>query len=797
MGNQQGIPEEELFHPLGDDERRSQVQPVVVVEAEDSSECSFSSSSLPTLSASIMDDSVAEEDADADAVGEQDGGYNFYYDEEHEDTVNTTADNDDDSNVSQPLQEPIDEPMSCYAGVLWKKNQGRKRSRTHGSLFSSCTSADDDDDDDDDNDDNDQDDDQDSGCLLSADSLARSTSGLSFLARKSSAWSTTTHTNDHTTHNADHELDDDDDDDDSADYNTTTCTGLLPLHQYGQWSFSSQEESSGFMRRRASSELAYYSEEELTLPDGDRATSETDLRRSGRSYVVVTTACLPWMTGTAVNPLLRAAHLQRLATSTTVTLVIPWLEQPDERRTLYGPQFDYFHQPSDQEEYIREWLRDKAQMPDEAKSLQLLFYPASYHSGLNSIFATGDILCLIDPHQEVAYDVCILEEPEHLNWFSASAWTQKFQHVVGIVHTNYKAYASSHPGGLLTSPMIGVASSLMVRAYCHKVIKLSAVLQSYAPEKEVVSNVHGIRSEFLTEGQRRATSLLQQKSSSPSSSSGRAYFVGKLLWAKGLDRLLDLQDVYKKMTGQFFEIDIYGSGPEEAEIQRAFHGRGDKSRLSPSSSSSSDNVEEEDGERTRTRMAKTEYYYLPKSRHELFRRNPVPARFLGRKDHALLTNDYKVFVNPSVTEVLCTTTAEAIAMGKFAIIPRHRSNEFFEPFPNCLLYSTKEEFVAFVTHALSHEPTPLAPELAHQLTWEAATERCITAAAISKRDATRRDRVGKPRFEEQIAQIHSSLLSKGDDVIRKVMLGGSSSHDPTNPTNQSSTTTSGPIRVTC
>ncbi|GAX24032.1 hypothetical protein FisN_26Lh102 [Fistulifera solaris] len=558
-------------------------------------------------------------------------------------------------------------------------------------------------------------------------------------------------------------------------------------------------------------------------------TPESDLRLPDRHFHIVTTAALPWFTGTAVNPTLRAAYLHRKAqeinnsTDQWVTLVVPWLELPQDQKQLYG---EIFSTQQEQEEFIRSWLSDKAGMPDVADpetGLRILFYPARYHSGLCSIFAMGDLLHMIE-EKGGPMDVCILEEPEHVNWFRApgDGWTMKYKFVVGIVHTNYKEYASSHYSGLWTAPAISMVSSAMIRAYCHKVIKLSPVLQSYAPEKEVVSNVHGVRSEFIDEGLRRASTYHPRETESSYSPTQKtdAYFVGKLLWAKGLDIMLDLQDYYKQRTGKYFSIDIYGSGPEQEAIRRAFHGRPRRAEEGESNSSNasrkrprsilqttlalfggnSPSQMKEDETKAGADTTPTSLFpmeidfssfetfsekakeHFAKLRQELpqtfaeLRRQAVPAEFRGRVDHAEL-KDYKVFVNPSVSEVLCTTTAEALAMGKFVIIPVHPSNQFFLKFPNCLAYRDKFEFVANLRWALNHEPEPLTPELAQQFTWEAATERFMDAAAITEGEARERERSGRSKMDERIAWFHNEL-GKGatGDMLRKICGAGPVSH---------------------
>ena len=153
--------------------------------------------------------------------------------------------------------------------------------------------------------------------------------------------------------------------------------------------------------------------------DDDEVSYESDLSRLDRKIYVVTTASLPWMTGTAVNPLLRVAYLKKRG-YTSVTLVIPWLERDIDREEVYGaskkPEHN-FQTPQDQEIYVRNWLRNEANMKEQAESdpatgVQIMWYPSRYYAALGSIFPTEDI-CKQIPDEDA--DFCILEEPEHVS----------------------------------------------------------------------------------------------------------------------------------------------------------------------------------------------------------------------------------------------------------------------------------------------------------------------------------------------------------------------------------------------
>ena len=198
-------------------------------------------------------------------------------------------------------------------------------------------------------------------------------------------------------------------------------------------------------------------EDPVKIVGGTEIVPESDLSDPQRRIWIITTACLPWLTGTSVNPLLRAAYLAKERPKGKITLMVPWLEK--EEQDIAFPPGIRFENPDEQREYVKKWLIEDAQLPLAAERLQISFYSARYHDEYHSIFPMGDVSALI-PDDEA--DVCVLEEPEHLNWYRApftttgamKSWVDKFKHVVGIIHTNYLVYTRAHNGGMIKEPLL-------------------------------------------------------------------------------------------------------------------------------------------------------------------------------------------------------------------------------------------------------------------------------------------------------------------------------------------------------
>ena len=444
-----------------------------------------------------------------------------------------------------------------------------------------------------------------------------------------------------------------------------------------------------------------------------RPTTASNLRQQGRLLTIVTTAALPWMTGTSINPLLRAAHLS--AKGYNVTLMLPWLS-PAEQPTLF-PQGLVFDRPAQQEAYARWWLRNRANL--EAPRLRFLWYPAQYEPFLGCIIqrAGVDLTTLVPPAER---DVVVLEEPEHINWYHhGGRWSAQFEHVVGVAHTNYLQYARLNNLGAVPGEIkeqwTKVMNDLVVAAYTDVVIRLSPTL-AVAPGHDLVCNVHGVRAEFLAIGAGAA----EAARSGESAFTQGAYFLGKALWTKGYRELFENLQAHAD-SGKLPLLSAGGAAGAAVGGGTVGAGAvgGGAPRFAPAAVGGG------------SIGAIHTYGSGPDGGEIRAAAAALPVVVHDGIDHAHPTlHGYSVFVNPSTSDVLCTATAEALAMGKKVLIPRHPSNVFFEQFANAIMYDETEELVPKLAEALSSPPAPLNEMEQYMLSWEAATERLLDAAAL-------------------------------------------------------------------
>lgn len=178
-------------------------------------------------------------------------------------------------------------------------------------------------------------------------------------------------------------------------------------------------------------------------------------------------------------------------------------------------------------------------------------------------------------------DVAVLEEPEHLTWYHhGKRWTDKFQHVVGVMHTNYLDYARREEGGAVKAAVLRLVNGWVCRAHCHKVIKLSDAVQDLP--RQCTQFVHGVSPQFLEVGVAKAEAARARRAEQAAPAAGDAavaetgsgsdggalwprgaYFLGKVVWAKGYTELLELLQQHKQAGHALEPINVYGAGADK------------------------------------------------------------------------------------------------------------------------------------------------------------------------------------------------------------------------------------------
>ena len=109
----------------------------------------------------------------------------------------------------------------------------------------------------------------------------------------------------------------------------------------------------------------------------------------------------------------------------------------------------------------------------------------------------------------------------------------------------------------------------------------------------------------------------------------------------------------------------------------------------------------------------------------------MPSVFHGRVDHAdELCRDFRVLVNPSKTEVLCTTVAEALAMGKMGAHSAGTPRTVLLRLSDVFVLRYEKKFAEKFAYAVRHEPPPLSNKERRRLSWAAATERFCDASLM-------------------------------------------------------------------
>jgi digalactosyldiacylglycerol synthase len=355
----------------------------------------------------------------------------------------------------------------------------------------------------------------------------------------------------------------------------------------------------------------------------------------GRMYdydvAVSTSAGPPWLTGPAYLSLWQACGLAELGLR--VAYLVPWVSPAGQAWLWRGQTF------ATPEAHL-EWLAAEIRRMGSPVVPDLFHYRGYVSRTLRSIVPLEDIF-----RAAPSARVHVLTEPEHLCWYPGTTPRQcvDAETVLGVVMTNYDYYI-----GRQGKFAACVAAPLVRWFHRHRIRRHTDWTVPMSPAAEILTTGHPVR-------RGRVTGVASHYAKLPlvRPGAGGAYFVGRLVWDKGLDTVIR---VAARMN---LPIDILGEGPDTEAVQ------------------------------------------------DLARQMAAPMTFLGPTRTPWTHLDrYRVFFNPSLSENMCTTTAEALVAGRHVVMPDCLGNRPFKAYPNAHFYSDIDGAVAALTRAMTEDPVP-------------------------------------------------------------------------------------------
>ena len=384
---------------------------------------------------------------------------------------------------------------------------------------------------------------------------------------------------------------------------------------------------------------------------------------------VVTSAALPWRTGPSFFSLWHACGLADLGLR--VAYVIPWLRPASQERAWGSVRFT-----TPDEQYA--WIAAEALRIGCPGRPEFFCYSSWFAPVIRGVVPLEDVFGATP-----AASAYMLEEPEHLCWYPLTRSRRRIaaDRVVGLVMTNYEYYVghAKFPGASLLATLVARYHRYLIRTRTDVAVPLSAVVPMTG----------------ISVRDARITGVLPAYADVPpvTPTISGVYFIGKTIWEKGLDTLIDIAC----RTGQ--QVDVFGDGPDSEAVRTTARERG------------------------------------------------APLRFHGASDSPwTMLSDYRVFLNPSQSETICTTTAEALVAGRHVVLPACPGNDPFLKYPNAHFYRDVDGAVAALRRALAELPVP-PTEARQDFDWPTACRTLAGICGVLPAGAA----IGRPSFTESAA----------------------------------------------